>query len=227
MQQLVQQHLARARRKMKFQADKKRSHRTFQVGDSVYVKIQPYVQTTLASRSSNKLAFRYFGPYPIEAKINEVAYQLKLPKDSKIHPIFHVSLLKKAVSPHTIVHSALPDPALHYQVPQLILDRRLHLHNNSAVSQVLVKWSHLPQELSTWEDETALRQDFPRAPAWGQAVPCRGRDVTNTKTAKTVDQVITTSEPDAIQEEANGGDQVTMRSRQPSSRVFGPDWVNS
>jgi hypothetical protein len=185
------------------------------------------VQTTLASRSSNKLAFWYFGPYPIEAKINEVAYQLKLPKDSKIHPVFHVSLLKKAISPQTIVHSALLDPALHYQVPQLRLDRRLHLHNNTAVSQVLVKWSHLPLELSTWEDEIALHQDFPRAPAWGQAIPRRGRDVTNTKTASAANQVATISEPNAIQEDASGGDQVTVRSRQPSSRVFGPYWVKS
>lgn len=111
------------------------------MGETVYFKIQPYVQTTLASRSSNKFAFRYFGPYIIEAKINEDAYQLQLPKDSKIHLVFHVSLLKKAVSPHTVVHSVLPDPSLHYQVPQLILDHRLHLHNNTTVSQVLVKWT--------------------------------------------------------------------------------------
>lgn len=83
---------------MKLQADKNRTFRSFQVGDSVYVKIQPYVQTTLASRSSNKLAFKYFGPFLIIAKVNEVAYQLKLPDGCQVHPVFHVSLLKKAIS---------------------------------------------------------------------------------------------------------------------------------
>jgi hypothetical protein len=34
---------------------------------------------------------------------------------------------------------------------------------------VLVKWSHMSQELATWEDKEALRQRFPAAPAWGQA----------------------------------------------------------
>jgi len=76
---------------MKFQADKKRSFRSFNVGDSVYVKLQPYVQTSLANRSSNKLSFRFFGPFTVMAKIGDVAYQLQLPEDCLIHPVFHVS----------------------------------------------------------------------------------------------------------------------------------------
>jgi hypothetical protein len=57
MQQLVRQHLIRAQHKMKYQADKHRTERTFQVGDSVFLNAQPYVQTSLSPRSSNKLAF--------------------------------------------------------------------------------------------------------------------------------------------------------------------------
>jgi hypothetical protein len=34
---------------------------------------------------------------------------------------------------------------------------------------LLVQWSHLPAELSTKQDEEALRQEFPHALAWGQA----------------------------------------------------------
>lgn len=65
MQQLLHQHPLRAKKHMKIQADKKISPRSFEIGDSVYLKIQPYVQTSLAARSSNKLSFRYFGPYLI------------------------------------------------------------------------------------------------------------------------------------------------------------------
>lgn len=122
MQQLAQRHLLQAQRKLKSQADKKRSFRTFQVGDSIFVKIQPYVQTSLATRSSNKLSFRYFGPFKVIAKIGEVAYQFELPEDYMIHPVFHASQLKKAVSSNDVVSQELPDPSEHFQVPEAILD---------------------------------------------------------------------------------------------------------
>lgn len=43
MLRVVQHNLLRAQQRMKSQADKKRSDRVFQVGDMVYLKIQPYV----------------------------------------------------------------------------------------------------------------------------------------------------------------------------------------
>jgi hypothetical protein len=37
------------------------------------------------------------------------------------------------------------------------------------MKQGLVKWSHMPSSLATWEDIELLCQQFPRAPAWGHA----------------------------------------------------------
>ena len=54
---LIQQHLTRAQERMKHQANKSRSERRFSVGDWVYLKLQPYVQASLAIRSNQKLAF--------------------------------------------------------------------------------------------------------------------------------------------------------------------------
>ena len=62
---LLQQHLKRAQQHMKIVADRRCSERQFAVGDWVYLKIQPYIQTTLATRSNPKLAFRYFGPFQV------------------------------------------------------------------------------------------------------------------------------------------------------------------
>src|SRR4051812_22782689 len=60
MQHVLSQHFHRARTIMKAQADKKRTERTFSVGDSVFVKLQPYVQVSVARRSNHKLSFRYY-----------------------------------------------------------------------------------------------------------------------------------------------------------------------
>jgi hypothetical protein len=92
----------------KSKADKHRSERQFAVGDQVFLKIQPYVHWSLAPRSNQKLAFKFFGPYEILERVGAMVYKLKLPLTSAIHPVFHVSQLKKLISEKVQVSPALP-----------------------------------------------------------------------------------------------------------------------
>jgi hypothetical protein len=55
-------------------------------------------------------------------------------------------------------------------VPKRVLQHRLVAHGAKTIMQVLIKWSALPETLSTWEDLEAIKQRFPAALAWGQAV---------------------------------------------------------
>lgn len=102
------------------QADKNRTERSFDVGTWVYVKLLPYVQSSVAIRSNQKLSYWFFGPYLITKKIGSVAYKLQLPPSSTVHPIFYVSQLKGVVP---VSHSAepLPDSLHGLQVPVHIL----------------------------------------------------------------------------------------------------------
>lgn len=58
-------------------------------------------------RAHQKLASSYYGPFPIEVGLGKLAYKLHLPNDSKIYPVFHVSLLKKHVGGITTVRTDL------------------------------------------------------------------------------------------------------------------------
>jgi hypothetical protein len=69
---------------------------------------KPYVQFSLAPRSHQKLAFRFFGPFRVLARIGSVAYKLDLPPRCAVHPVFHVSQLKQAVGASHQVTPTLP-----------------------------------------------------------------------------------------------------------------------
>jgi hypothetical protein len=91
---------------MKHQEDKKRSERWFQVGYRVYMKLQPYVQMSVARRANQKLSFKYFGPYGILPRIGKMAYKHNQ-VGSKIHPVLHVSEFKKLVPPNQVHDSSM------------------------------------------------------------------------------------------------------------------------
>ena len=205
MNELIKQHLSRAQLRMKKQADKKRSERQFQVGDKMFLKLQPYVQSTLAPRSSQKLAYKFFGPYEILSRVGLVAYKLRLPASSRIHPVFHVSQLKQMV-PSTEVTSSVPDDLDILRVPEKVLGRRSVARGVSSVAQVLIQWSGMPSSLATWEDRESIQQSFPFAPAWGQAAFQRPGN------ASPVDP-------------ASEGPRRSSRPTRPSTRVNGPEWL--
>jgi len=137
----IKQHLLRMQQRMKHQADKRRSERVFAVGDKVFLKLQPYIQSSVARRANHKLAFKLFGPFPVIERIGEVAYKLELPEHSRIHPVFHVSQLKPCLGPGQQVLPSLPHPDSILQVPVDVLQRRVRARGLSIVVQGLVQWS--------------------------------------------------------------------------------------
>jgi hypothetical protein len=174
-------HLANAQNRMKLQADRHRSDKEYEVGDKVYLKLQPYAQSSVVNRPCPKLAFKFFFPYKILERVGTRAYKLDLPASSMIHPVFHVSQLKDFVPDHTPVFHDLPKPAELDQMdvePEAILDCRLVKKGGSAIPQGLIKWKNLGQDSATWEDLTVFKIRFPGFSAWGQAPASEGGSVT-------------------------------------------------
>ena len=76
---ILKENLQIAQNQQKLYADKHRIERSFEVGDLVYLRLQPYIQSSLKKKGAEKLKPRFYGPYRIIKKVGEVAYELELP----------------------------------------------------------------------------------------------------------------------------------------------------
>jgi hypothetical protein len=73
----------------------------FEVDDFVYLRVTP-LKGLKRFHVKGKLAPRFIGPFRILARKGKVAYQLDLPERlSEVHDVFHVSQLRKCISPLT------------------------------------------------------------------------------------------------------------------------------
>jgi hypothetical protein len=107
----------------------------------VFLKLQPYVQSSVAPRANQKLSYRYFGPFKILQRVGNVAYKLLLPQGSAVHPVFRVSQLKEAILNQSQVSATLPPDLDLLSVPEKILQRRMGNRDTRQVPQVLMKLS--------------------------------------------------------------------------------------
>ncbi len=126
---------------------------SFEIGDQVWL-LRRHVRT---ARPCEKLDYQRLGPFPLSAKIGEVAYRLTLPSTLRIHPVFHVSLLEPYM-PSTIPNRDVPPPPPitiddhpEYEVAAILdskfLRRKLYY---------LVDWVGYPPSERSWEPSDHL-----------------------------------------------------------------------
>ena len=88
------------------------TNHTFNIDDWVYVHLQPYRQQFVECKCQ-KISPHYSGSCQILLHIGVANYELHLPTHSRIHPIFHVSLLCifREQKTSTSLNSLKPNPA--------------------------------------------------------------------------------------------------------------------
>ena len=106
-------------------------------------------------RTIKKLRQEFYGPFKILRQLGPVSFELKLPPQSHIHPVFHAHLLKATDEPGFAMGkaSSLPNAADsdEYTVESLVDVRGIH-----GKERYLVKWSGYPYEECTWEPKANL-----------------------------------------------------------------------
>lgn len=161
---VMKRNLEIAQCRMKHFYDKKHVERHIEAGDWVYLKLQPYRQHSVHRRAFHKLSPRFYGPFQVEEKIGQVAYKLKLPATAKVHPVFHVSLLKKKVGDAVVTAAHLPpdlDPHNPRWYPGKVLKRQMVKKTNAAVTKWLIHWLGSDMEEATWEEADEILKRFP------------------------------------------------------------------
>ncbi|XP_070015394.1 uncharacterized protein [Nicotiana sylvestris] len=162
---IIQERLKVAQSRQKSYADIRRRKLEFQVDDWVFLRVSP-LKGVIRFGKKGKLSPRYIRSYRVTQRIGQVAYRLELPPEmSSVHPVFHVSMLRKVVGdPSTIVpiEAIEVSEGLSYEeILVAILDRQVRKLRNKEVVSVKVLWQSQQVEEATWEAESEMKEKYP------------------------------------------------------------------
>ena len=123
----------------------------------MFLKVSP-MKGLMRFGKKGKLAPRYIGPIEIKSRVGEVAYRLVLPPElSRIHLVFHVSMLRKYIpdpshvlQPQTV---EISEDLTYEEYPVAIVDRQVCQLRTKEIPMVKVLWSNHTVEDCKWETE--------------------------------------------------------------------------
>jgi hypothetical protein len=168
----AKRHMLAAQQRSKQWVDEGRRDAQYAVGDQVLLSTE---NMTHRGAGVRKLKPRYMGPFTVTELIGKVNVRLALPKDwLRVHPVFHVSLIKPYLAPTGDRASAgggsMPPPPVQWLEGEpvfnveAILDhrevsgrgRRIKAAKKKVLLQYLVRWEGYTAEHDTWEPRANL-----------------------------------------------------------------------
>ncbi|XP_017420187.1 uncharacterized protein LOC108330195 [Vigna angularis] len=161
---LIQERMRASQSRQKSYADQRRRTLEFEVGDHVFLQVTPTTGVGRAIRA-RKLSPRYLGPYQILRRIGSVAYEIAMPpRLANLHPVFHVSQLRKYVpnSSHMLEAENVQvreDLSVEVQPVRIEESQNKQLRGKT-ISLVKVVWDSRTGD-STWELKGVMRESYP------------------------------------------------------------------
>lgn len=135
----------------------------FNVDDEVLLNTKNIALDRKAA--SVKFLPKWVGPYKVLARIGKAAYKLELPAEiGRVHPVFHVSLLKKWIDDPNFKRGAPLPPAIKWVIGDDFYEaERIINHKNvgtvkKPVWEFLVCWKDYNSDQDSWEPEKKLTE---------------------------------------------------------------------
>ncbi|KAK1564440.1 hypothetical protein Q3G72_003286 [Acer saccharum] len=162
---IIKERLRAAQSRQKSYADHRRRDLEFEAGDFVFLKVSPW-KGVFRFGKKGKLSPRFIGPFEVLERIGIVAYRVALPPNlSRLHNVFHVSVLRKYVADLSHVLDYQPiqisQDMTYEEHPLKILDWKQQELRTRVFSFVKVHWRNHPIEEATWEREEEIKEKYP------------------------------------------------------------------
>ena len=150
----AQANLTVAQNRAKAYADKSRRSEIFEVGDEVVLSTR---NLSVNQHLPTKLRRRWIGPYSITQVISPVAYRLDLPPAWRVHPVFHVSNLKRWNRSEEFERvERPPSPIMVEGHEEYEVEAILRHKGKGARRLYQVLWKGFPITEASWEPESHL-----------------------------------------------------------------------
>jgi hypothetical protein len=153
--------LEAAQQRQKAYYDAKKQPVSYQPSDLVLL-------STKNMAKQGKLMPKWIGPYPVVRMVGKAAVELALPPEARIHPTFHVSLIK----PYTSDGPVQPAPPVgwlngepYWRVERILLHRDRHV-GRKTVREFLVKWEGWTDEHNSWVPDCDFSDDVAQKTYW-------------------------------------------------------------
>jgi len=157
-----------AQQRQKAYADKSRQEARFAVGDMVFLATKNLkLKNNDRTRARQKLLPRFIGPYKVLKLVGPAAVKLDLPSSTRVHDVFHVSLIKLFKPPtlesgQIIMHSNPPPLDWLEKAPMFVVDKlvghRVASQGGRKWVEYKVRWAGYDESQDTFEPRESLLQ---------------------------------------------------------------------